>query len=218
MPTIHHIRAPGIFWLVSWWLLDSISSSIMVSTYYCTCRLHFCLAVSLCIFLCTAVMVATAVVAVENKMQKTTLKSIGYGIGAALILLAVYFLVLTLVSGRSFTQSQFATYWYFIISLAVGFGIQIALYQYIKNLVHGEQGMGKVVGVSGTTSTAAMISCCAHYLVNLVPVLGVTGFVTFAAQYQVELFWVGLLFNLGGIFYIANKIITFKQAWNIYCT
>jgi len=147
----------------------------------------------------------------ENNMKKIPAKSISYGLGATIILLAVYFLVLTLVSGWGFAQSQFASYWYFIISLAVGFGIQIALYHYIKSLVHEGHGMGTVVGVSGTTSTMAMVSCCAHYLVNLVPILGVTGLVTFATQYQVEFFWVGLLFNLGGIFYMANRIIKFKQ-------
>jgi len=127
------------------------------------------------------------------------------------ILLGVYFAILTFVSGWSFAQNQFASYWYFVVSLAVGFGIQIALYQYIKNLVHSGQGMGKIVGVSGTTSTAAMISCCAHYLVNLLPILGVTGLVTFVAQYQIRLFWVGIFFNIAGIVYMANKIYKFKK-------
>ena len=140
-------------------------------------------------------------------MTKNITKPALYGIIASTILLGVYFAVLTLVSGWSFAQSQFADFRYFIISLVVGFGIQIGLYQYIKTLVHSGQGMGKVVGVSGTTSTAAMISCCAHYLVNLVPILGVTGIVTFVAQYQVKLFWVGLAFNIFGIAFISNKII-----------
>ena len=138
-------------------------------------------------------------------------RSILYGILASSILLGVYFLVLTLVSGWSFTKEQFADYWYFVVSLAVGFGIQIALYQYIKNLVHSGKGMGKVVGVSGTTSTVAMISCCAHYLVNLVPILGVTGLATFAAQYQVKLFWVGILFNLVGMAYMISRIYKFRK-------
>ncbi|MEK7192822.1 MAG: hypothetical protein AAB682_01675 [Patescibacteria group bacterium] len=142
-----------------------------------------------------------------NNIAKSTL----YGMLASAILLGVYFAVLTLVSGWSFAQIQFATFWYFIVSLAIGFGIQIALYQYIKGLVHSGQGMGKVVGVSGTTSTAAMISCCAHYLVNLVPILGVTGLATFAAQYQVKLFWVGILFNIVGIGYMLNRIVKFKK-------
>ncbi|OGI60947.1 hypothetical protein A2814_02575, partial [Candidatus Nomurabacteria bacterium RIFCSPHIGHO2_01_FULL_38_19] len=115
-------------------------------------------------------------------MNNNITKPILYGILASSVLLGVYFVILTLVSGWNFTQEQFVSYWYFVVSLAVGFGIQIALYQYIKGLVHSGQGMGKVVGVSGTTSTAAMISCCAHYLVNLVPILGVTGIATFAAQ------------------------------------
>ncbi len=142
--------------------------------------------------------------------EKLIIKSILYGILASVILLGFYFAVLTLVSGWSFAQSQFAEFWYFIISLAVGFGIQIALYQYIKSLVHSGQGMGTVVGVSGTTSTAAMISCCSHYLVNLVPILGVTGLVTFVAQYQVGLFWVGIFSNIIGIIYMANRIIKFS--------
>ncbi len=138
-------------------------------------------------------------------------KSVLYGMLGGSILLGVYFAILTFVSGWSFAQNQFASYWYFVVSLAVGFGIQIALYQYIKNLVHSGQGMGKIVGVSGTTSTAAMISCCAHYLVNLLPILGVTGLVTFVAQYQIRLFWVGIFFNIAGIVYMANKIYKFKK-------
>ena len=145
-------------------------------------------------------------------MQKNILKSISYGISAAFMLFAVYFVILTLVSGWAFAQDQFGTYWYFIVSLAVGFGIQIALYNHIRNLVRGGRGIGKIVGVSGTTSTAAMISCCAHYLVNLVPLIGVTGAITFIAQYQTELFWIGILFNLGGIAYIANRIIKFHKS------
>ena len=144
-------------------------------------------------------------------MTNYVVKSVVYGILASAILLGVYFTLLTLVSGWTFTLDQFGTYWYFVVSLALGFGIQISLYQYLKSLVHSGQGMGKVVGVSGTTSTAAMISCCAHYLVNLVPILGVTGIVTFITQYQVELFWVGILSNVVGIGYMTNRIINFRS-------
>ncbi len=144
-------------------------------------------------------------------MTNNIAKSILYGILASAILLGVYFAVLTLVSGWNFAQNQFGAYGYFITSLAVGFGVQIGLYQYLKVLIHGGRGMGKIIGVSGTTSTASMISCCAHYLVNLVPVLGVTGLATFIAQYQIKIFWVGLAFNLFGIAFIGNKVIKVKK-------
>src|SRR3989344_1369618 len=131
------------------------------------------------------------------------LRSFLYGIAASVILLGVYFAVLLLVSGWSFAQNQFTSFWYFIVSLALGFGIQIGLYVYLRNLVRNGQGTGKILGVTGTTSTAAMISCCAHYLVNVLPILGATGIMTFMAQYQIQFFWMGLVFNFAGITYMA---------------
>jgi Cu+-exporting ATPase len=38
-------------------------------------------------------------------------------------------------------------------------------------------------------------------------VLGATGLVAFVAQFQVELFWIGLLFNFAGIAYVGNKLL-----------
>ena len=130
---------------------------------------------------------------------------------AAFIMLGVYFAVLTLVSGWNFAQDQFSNFWYFIISLAAGFGIQIGMYVHLKDLIKGGKGTGKVLGVTGATSTAAMISCCTHYLANLLPILGMAGAVTFVAQYQVHLFWVGLLFNVGGAIYMVGKISKIKK-------
>ncbi len=144
-------------------------------------------------------------------MPGSAVKSILYGILSGLLLLGVYFTVLTLVSGWNFAQDQFSQFWYFIVGLAVGFGIQICLHTHLKGLIKEMHGEGKILGVTGTTSTSAMISCCAHYLAGLLPVLGTVGIVTFVAQYQAEFFWVGLLFNLGGIFYMANRLIKFGQ-------
>lgn len=90
---------------------------------------------------------------------------------AFMLMLAIYFSVVSLISGQNFAIEQFAKFWYFIVALALGFGIQVGLYTYLKNLV-GQHGMsGKVVAASGTTSAAAMVSCCAHYLVNILPIL-----------------------------------------------
>ncbi|MDH5536548.1 MAG: hypothetical protein OEZ08_13395 [Betaproteobacteria bacterium] len=130
----------------------------------------------------------------------------GFGMLAFGLLLAVYFAVLTLVSGWKFTWQQFADFWYFIVPLGAGFGLQVALYLRLREVVHQTKDSKTVMAASGTTSTAAMISCCAHYLVNVAPVLGATGLVTFATQYQVEFFWVGLAFNAAGITYIGNKL------------
>lgn len=142
----------------------------------------------------------------------TLVKSLSWGTAAFVLMLAVFFGVVTLVSGLDFTLEQFAASWYFIIALALGFGVQVGLYTSLRQLVGQQKMSGKMVAASGTTSTAAMISCCAHYLVNILPVLGVTGFITVVAQYQTQLFWLGLAFNLAGILYIAPKVIkAFKE-------
>ena len=144
-------------------------------------------------------------------MRRTSVIPMFYGTLASVILLGVYFAVLSFVSGWGFAQNQFVSFWYFIVSLSLGFGIQIGLYFHLKELIRGGQGGGRVLGVTATTSTATMISCCTHYIANLLPILGVAGVVTFVAQYQTELFWVGLLFNLGGIAYMANRIFSFRR-------
>lgn len=151
------------------------------------------------------------VVEYKNMNENTLTKPIFYGTLATVVLLGVYFSIITLVSGWTFALEQFGQFWYFVVSLAIGFGIQIGLYTYLKNAVHKPNSSGRVLAVSGTTSTGAMISCCAHYLVNILPVIGVTGFVSVISQYQVELFWIGLAFNIAGIIYIARKVIIFHH-------
>jgi Cu+-exporting ATPase len=140
------------------------------------------------------------------------LKSAVFGIAAMTALLGVYFVILAAVSGWEFTINQFLDFWYFIASLAAGFGIQIGLYSYLRNAVRGMDMSGKVVAVSGTTSTAAMISCCAHYLTNILPVVGAAGAVALVAQYQIELFWFGLACNLAGIIYMTTRVAKFSRA------
>jgi P-type Cu+ transporter len=139
--------------------------------------------------------------------QATIARPVGFGAAASAALLAVYFAALALLSGWSFTLDQFREFWFYIVPLATGFGVQVALYLRLRDVVARTKDARGVVAASGTTSAAAMVSCCAHYLMNVAPVLGATGLVAFVAQFQVELFWVGLLFNFAGIAYVAHKLI-----------
>lgn len=133
------------------------------------------------------------------------------GLLATLILLGVYFLIVSLISGWSFAVGQFSRFWYFIASLAIGFGVQVGLYSYLKKLIHNGNTSGRVVAVAGTTSTASMISCCAHYLANVIPILSATGLATVVSQYQVRFFWVGIVFNFAGIGYISSQINKYSR-------
>lgn len=143
-------------------------------------------------------------------MDTNLFKSIRNAGIATLALLGVYIVIVSLVSGWDFMLDQFSQFWYFVLSLAIGFGIQVGLYSYLKNVIQHNIS-SRVLAVSGTTSTAAMISCCAHYLVNLLPILGTVGIITVISQYQVQFFWVGLVFNFAGILYMLNKVIKYTR-------
>src|SRR3989338_8865524 len=133
------------------------------------------------------------------------------GTFGATVLLALYFIIVTAISGWEFAQSQFASFWYYILALATGFGIQVGLYQYLRHAIQRGKGTGKVLAVTGTNSTVAMISCCAHYLANILPALGATGNLALVGQYQIELFWIGLVSNAFGIAYITRKILQYEK-------
>lgn len=135
-------------------------------------------------------------------------KPVQFGAGAFVLMFLVFFAVVGLISGMDFAREQFEKFWNFLLALALGFGIQVGLYTYLKTLVGQHRSAGKVLAVSGTTSTTAMVSCCAHYLANILPILGFSGFLAVVAEYQIELFWLGLAFNAAGIFYIVPKVIS----------
>jgi len=132
-------------------------------------------------------------------------RAIIFGIIASGALLALYFVALSAISGWQYTKTQFVADWYWIVALAIGFGVQVFLFSYARAL-HRERMSGKVLGVTGTTSGAAMLACCTHYLVNVLPFLGIAGLATFVGQYQTWLFAVGVLFNLAGIAYLIRKL------------
>ncbi len=141
------------------------------------------------------------------------MKPLALAIVALSALLAIYFGVLTLVSGWTYTLSQFAQFWPYIVTLAVGFGAQVGLYIYVKQLSHDHHHAQQMVAATGTTSTAAMLACCTHYLTNILPVLGAVGLVTLVAQYQIQLFWISLAFNAAGLAYIGRQVLLARQAY-----
>lgn len=143
-------------------------------------------------------------------MLRTFGKPVTFGVLAFFVILGFYFGVTTLVSGWKFTQGQFADYGWYIVDLALGFAIQVGLYIYLRTLAH--KASAKMVAATGTTSATAMVACCAHYLVNALPFLGIGFVATFVTQYQVELFWAGIALNVLGIAYMVLKIIQFKKA------
>lgn len=122
-------------------------------------------------------------------------------------LLALYIFLMWLTTGSiQSAVSQFYYYSPWIITLAVGFGIQLAIFKLIK-LKHMETvGTSKVAKVTGATSTATMVACCAHHAVDVLPIIGASALAAFLGAYTKELFAIGILFNLFGIGFMYKQL------------
>ncbi len=129
---------------------------------------------------------------------------------ASLSLLLLYIFVMGIAS-RSITAtiSQFQQLWYWMIILIIGFGTQVGLYTRMRNIIHRNQSSGTssaVLATSTGTSTVSMIACCAHHLVEVLPIIGLSGAAIFLTRFQVPLIILGIVMNAFGIFYMLRVI------------
>ena len=132
------------------------------------------------------------------EIKKTSAYGIFYGILAGAGILAFYLFVLTLFQSYGFALYEFKRLGVWLVPLAVGFGAQIGLFVSIKHDATINQG----VAASGTVSGGSMIVCCSHYLLNIIPLIGITGasaFTSFLMTYQKAFFSIGILSSVIGI-------------------
>jgi YHS domain-containing protein len=120
------------------------------------------------------------------------------GIG---VLLLIFFGIVTLANGSfSSALQEFKRIWYWIVILASGFGFQLGLFTYLKQrIAEKTTAVTAEVAASGTVSTGSMVACCAHGLVNVLPLVGVSAAAAFLATYQLPLILIGVFSNLVGI-------------------
>lgn len=102
--------------------------------------------------------------------------------------------------------SQFVYYLPWIIALSFGFGIQLALYKLIKIRHMESVGTQRVAKITGATSTATMVACCAHHAVDILPIVGASVLASFLGAYTKELFAVGIIINLFGIGFMYKQL------------
>ncbi len=128
--------------------------------------------------------------------QKLGDNSVLYGLLAGAGLILFYLIVVSFFQGIGFAFLNLKSLWYLIFPLAIGFGIQTGLFMSIK---HSAEVDAVVVGSGGITA-GSMIACCSHFLVNLIPIIGLSGIAVFLEQYQKLFLGIGILSNLAGIY------------------
>ncbi|MBS3091397.1 hypothetical protein J4217_03040 [Candidatus Pacearchaeota archaeon] len=127
-------------------------------------------------------------------------KSIVYGILSGLGILLFFLAILTTFKGYGIAVYEFKRLWYWLIPLAIGFGTQIGLYFSIKHDAIMKAG----VKASGTVSGGSMVVCCSHYLLSIIPIIGVTGLTEFLMAYQKGFFAIGITSSIAGILLMLN--------------
>lgn len=128
---------------------------------------------------------------------------VGAGLAGALFLTTVYLGIVSLVENPQHAVDLFWQDRLIVVPILVGFGIQLGLYVTLKKRlfvpVASTGSSGTLTGVSGATSTAAMVACCAHHVTDVLPVLGLTAATAFLAEYRIPFMLVGLGMTLLGI-------------------
>jgi hypothetical protein len=134
------------------------------------------------------------------------------GLVAAAVLLGVYLGIITLAQGAGHALSQLGADAVFIGPIVVGFGLQVAFFAELR-AIGRHHGAGVAVTATGTgTSGAAMLACCAHHLVDLLPLLGLSAAAALLEAYRTPLFVVGLTMNAAGVLVIGRRLLRAQQA------
>lgn len=146
---------------------------------------------------------------------KRYLWALGAGLAGAAFLAGLYF---GLVSWAESPQHALDLFWqqrWIVIPIILGFGVQMSLYTILKKRLFVPAAhigpAGALAGAGGTTSTVAMVACCAHHIADVLPILGLTAAATFLAQYQTTFMLAGLGITYAGI--AIMLVILFKERW-----
>jgi len=123
------------------------------------------------------------------------------GIIAGLLLLSVFFIILSTANSFSHAIEQFSRMWYWILLLITGFGLQAGLYSYIRASLKLKQmaDPAAAVAASAGITTGSMVACCLHHLVDVLPLMGLAAASLFLVKYQLLFIIIGVLSNLIGI-------------------
>ncbi|NIR93247.1 MAG: hypothetical protein GWO08_06095, partial [Gammaproteobacteria bacterium] len=145
----------------------------------------------------------------QEHIEKARKTSISWGIGGGLLLLSIYFIIVSLANSFAHAINEFGQLWYWIGALTIGFGIQMGLFTHIRHTIKIKKqvrGATSSVAAGAGVSTVSMVACCAHHLSDILPVLGSSAAAVFLTEYQLLFILAGVISNILGITYMLSII------------
>lgn len=131
--------------------------------------------------------------------MEAKIKGVLWGVLVVILVVLFNLIVLTFLNFPTMAVGIIRQYWYLLVLLIGGFGLQVGLFVYYRSL--GAVGCS-TVAVSGGVSSVSMILCCSHYILNLLPFLGALIGVSFFAvlsKYVLHFLILGVVSNVVGI-------------------
>ena len=138
-------------------------------------------------------------------------RSLVAGVVGAAALLLVYLSIITVAQGVDHAIEQLTADAVFVGLIALGFGTQMALFVELRAVDRHHRASAAVTAAGTGTSAAAMLACCAHHLVDLLPLVGLSAAAVFLNAYKTPLFLVGIAMNVVGIVVIARRLDAARQ-------
>ncbi|MFQ6616759.1 MAG: hypothetical protein ACE5HZ_08380 [Fidelibacterota bacterium] len=145
----------------------------------------------------------------DNEIRKARKKSIIWGAVGGVLLVGIFFTIVSLANSFGHAIDEFTQLWYWISPLTVGFGIQVGLYAHVRQTIELKKqaaGATPAVVTAGGVSTVSMVACCAHHLTDFLPLLGLSAAAAFLSAYQVMFIILGIIANLLGITFMLSII------------
>jgi hypothetical protein len=139
-------------------------------------------------------------------------RSVVAGLVGAIALLGLYLAIISLAQGVPHAFEQLAADAPFVGLIATGFGTQVALFVELRAVDRRHRAAAAVTAAGTGTSVAAMLACCAHHVVDLLPLVGLSAAAAFLNQYKTPLLLLGLAMNLLGIVVIARQLRLARRA------
>ena len=123
-----------------------------------------------------------------------------------------YYLILVLVT-RDFSHpfQQFLLFQPWMSILIIGFGSQVGFHSLLMkgdfSSLEEKKDAKNATRTSSAVSGVAMVACCAHHMVDLLPIMGISSTMIFLTEYQKEFLIVGVAMNILGAILMMVLII-----------
>jgi hypothetical protein len=153
------------------------------------------------------------IVQVTQRMLPNRVRSVVAGATGTAALLGLYVGLISLAQGFGHAIDQLRTDLPFVLAIAVGFGTQVGLFVELRAIHSRHRASGALTAASAGAGTAAMLACCAHHLVDVLPLLGLSAAAVFLADYRTPLIALSLGMNVLGIVVIGRQLMLARRAY-----